>query len=541
MNAAPSETGHEAVVVGTGFGGLAAAIALERQGVRDVVLLEKADDLGGTWRDNRYPGCACDVPSHLYSFSFAPSARWSRPFAQQAEIWDYLRRVARDFAVAERIRYGEELVEATYDEGTWHLLTARGTRLHTRTLVLATGALHEPSVPAFEGLDSFRGSVFHTAQWPDDDVAAIDGKRVVVIGTGASAVQAVPQIAPRAEHLTVLQRTPPWIMPKGDREIGRLEREALQRLPLLNRLVRAGVYWRNESRVLAFTSKPELMKALELVGRWHLRRQVTDRATRKALTPTYRMGCKRILISNDYLPTFNRPDVTLATAAAQRIEPDAVVTADGRRHVADTIVLSTGFKVTEPYSHLTIRGAGGRTLREAWVEGMTAYLGVTVAGFPNLFLVVGPNSGLGHNSMVFMIEAQTRYLAQCIALRDRAGARSVGVPQHVQDAFNAELEQRSRHSVWASGCRSWYLDRFGNNRTLWPSSTVDYWRRTRRVDPAHLTLDADLAGATPSSKPRRRAGASLLPGGRVAPSEPLQGGRKSALREQSRSQGATVR
>lgn len=494
MTATAAESTHEAVVVGTGFGGLAAAIALERQGVRDVVLLEKADDLGGTWRDNRYPGCACDIPSHLYSFSFAPSARWSRAFASQAEIWAYLRRVADEFGVSQRIHYGEELVEAAYDDGIWSLVTARGTRLRARSLVLATGALHEPAIPAFAGLQSFRGTVFHTARWPDDDAAAIDGKRVVVVGTGASAVQAVPQIAPRARHLTVLQRTPSWIVPKGDRTIGPQEQQWLERVPLLNRLVRAGVYWRNESRVLAFTSKPQLMRVLELVGRWHIRRQVTDPATREALTPTYRMGCKRILISNDYLPTFNRPDVTLVTTGVQRIEPDAVVTADGRRHPADTIVMSTGFAVTEPYQHLTIRGVGGRSLREAWAEGMKAHLGVAVAGFPNLFLVVGPNSGLGHNSMVFMIEAQARYLAQCIALRDAAGARSVQVPQHVQDAFNAELEQRSRRSVWASGCRSWYLDRFGNNRTLWPSSTVDFWRRTRRVDPAHLELDADRIG-----------------------------------------------
>ncbi|WP_426564740.1 flavin-containing monooxygenase [Angustibacter sp. McL0619] len=490
---------HDAVVIGSGFGGLAAAIELRRAGVQDVVLLEKADDLGGTWRDNRYPGCACDVPSHLYSFSFAPSAQWSRAFAQQPEIWDYLRRVAADFGVAERIRYGEELVEATYEAGTWRLRTARGTTLETRSLVLATGALSEPAIPDLPGLDSFRGQVFHTASWPQDDTAAIDGLRVAVVGTGASAVQAVPQLAPRASHLTVLQRTPSWILPKGDREIGRRERDWLERLPALNWLVRAGVYWRNESRVLAFTSKPGVMKLLERIGLYHLRKQVQDPAVRAALTPAYRMGCKRILISNDYLPTFNRPDVTLVTDAIERIEPDAVVTADGRRHEVDTLVMSTGFAVTEPYQHLTVTGPGGRTLREAWSQGMQAHLGVTVAGFPNLFLVVGPNSGLGHNSMIFMIEAQTRYLAQCIVLRDNAGARSIGVPQQVQDRFNAELAERNKHTVWATGCHSWYLDRFGNNRTLWPASTINFWRRTRRVDPRHVVLDPDLGSAEPAA------------------------------------------
>jgi cation diffusion facilitator CzcD-associated flavoprotein CzcO len=255
--------------------------------------------------------------------------------------------------------------------------------------------------------------------------------------------------------------------------------------------VRAGVYWRNESRVLAFTSKPGLLRAVEAISKRHLRRQVADPGTRAALTPHYRIGCKRILISNDYLPTFNRPDVSLVTDAIERVEPDAVVTADGRRHPVDTLVLGTGFKATDPYDRLTVRGPGGRTLREAWAQGMKAHLGVTVAGFPNLFLVVGPNSGLGHNSMVFMIEAQTRYLAECIRLRDDAGARSISVPQRVQDEFNAELERRSRRTVWATGCHSWYLDRFGNNRVVWPSSTIDYWRRTRRVDPAHVQLDVE--------------------------------------------------
>jgi cation diffusion facilitator CzcD-associated flavoprotein CzcO len=379
----------------------------------------------------------------------------------------------------------------------WHLRTARGTQLTTRSLVLATGALSEPFTPALPGLESFHGNVFHTADWPDDDTSAIDGRRVAVLGTGASAVQAVPQIAQRAEHLTVLQRTPSWIIPKGDREITADEQERLERKPWLYRLVRAGIYWRNESRVLAFTTAPSVIRLLELVARRHLRRQVDDPATRKALTPTYRMGCKRILISNDYLPTFNRTNVDLVTSPVVAVEPDAVVTADGVRRPIDTLVLSTGFKVTEPYDRLTVTGPGGRTLREAWSAGMQAHLGVTVAGFPNFFLVVGPNSGLGHNSMVFVIEAQTRYLAQCIRLRDKAGARSVSVPQQVQDAFNAELERRSKHTVWASGCRSWYLDRFGNNRTLWPSSSLSLWRRTRRVDPDHVQLDVEEPARVP--------------------------------------------
>src|SRR4051794_11488815 len=273
-------------IIGSGFSGLGMAIRLKQEGIDDFVVLERGDDVGGTWHFNRYPGCACDVPSHLYSFSFAPSARWSRAFAQQPEIWSYLRRVARDFGLEQRIRYGEELVEATYDEGSWQLRTARGTELTTRSLVRAPGSLHEPAIPNLPGLESFSGNVFHTAQWPDDDTAAVDGRHVVVVGTGASAVQAVPQLAPRAAHLTVLQRTPSWIMPKGDRTIGRREQEWLEKVPALNWLVRAGVYWRNESRVMAFTSRPGLMKGIELVGRRDLARQGGGPGTPRAPPPT---------------------------------------------------------------------------------------------------------------------------------------------------------------------------------------------------------------------------------------------------------------
>lgn len=512
-------TTHDAVVVGTGFGGIAAAIQLRQDGIDDVVLLEKAADLGGTWRDNRYPGCACDIPSHLYSYSYAPSARWSRAFAPAAEIWGYLREVAERFGVTERIRYDEELVQATYDDGTWELRTAAGTRLRTRSLVLATGALHEPSVPDLPGLESFRGNVFHTARWPDDDRDAIDGRRVAVLGTGASSVQVVPQLAGRARHLTVLQRTPAWVIPKADRPISRREQTLLQRLPLLRKAVRAGVYLRLESRVLAFTAHPGALRVVERITLRHLRRQVHDPATREALTPRYRIGCKRILVSNDYFPTFDRPDVDLVTSAVERVEPDAVVTADGRRHEVDTLVLGTGFTVTDPYRHLTVTGPGNRTLADAWERGMQAHLGVAVAGFPNLFLVVGPNSGLGHSSMVFMIEAQARYLSQCIRARDARGAVSVEVPQRVQDEFNAELERRSARSVWATGCRSWYLDRYGKNRTLWPSSTIDYWRRTRRPRPAHLHLVHADGGARTSGA---GAGAGGTPEGVL--DGPAQGG-----------------
>ncbi len=489
---APEVLEPDVVIVGSGFSGLAMAVRLVRSGdarIEDIVLLEKDDDLGGTWRDNTYPGCACDVPSNLYSFSFAPKPDWSHAFARQPEILGYLRDVARRYGVDERIRYGEEVVEARYDDGRWDVRTARGTRLRPRTLVLGTGALHVPTIPDLPGLDSFDGPVFHSARWPEGD-DGLDGKRVAVIGTGASAVQIVPAIAPRTAELAVFQRTPAWVLPKVDRAFGRLERWLYSVAPAVQRLVRAGVFWRLESRVLAFVAHPKAMQVAEKVARRHLARQVSDPDVRAALTPDYRIGCKRILLSNDYWASFDRTDVRLVTDAITQVEPDAVVTGDGRRHEVDAIVLGTGFRVAEPFRHMAVTGPGGRTFAEEWSQGMQGYLGVAVAGFPNLFLLQGPNSGLGHSSQIFTIERQVDYVAGALRLRDRRAARSVGVDHRVQRGFNAELERRSRRTVWVSGCHSWYLDRFGNNRVLWPGSLISFWWRTRRADPADLVFDA---------------------------------------------------
>lgn len=492
---------HDVVIVGTGFSGLAMAIRLVRSGrpLHDVLLLEKAGDLGGTWRDNTYPGCACDVPSNLYSFSYAQKPDWSRAFARQDEILGYLRDVATRYGVDRRIRYGEELVEAVYDgHGHWDLRTARGTRLRCRTLVLGTGALHLPAYPDIPGLDDFAGPVMHTARWPAGD-DGLSGSRVAVIGTGASAIQIVPEIAPRTRELRVFQRTPAWVLPKVDRAFSAAEQRLYRAVPAAQRLVRAGVFWRLESRVLAFVAHPKALLLAEKVAKRHLARQVSDPRTRARLTPDYRIGCKRILLSNDYWATFERPDVHLVTDAITRVERDAVVTADGTRHEVDAIVLGTGFKVGEPVRDIAITGAGGRTLKEEWAEGMRGYLGVAVAGFPNLFLLQGPNSGLGHSSQIFTIERQVDYVAAAMALRDRRGARAVAVDPKVQDEFNADLERRSRRTVWVSGCRSWYLDRFGNNRILWPGSLVGYWWRTRRADPADLVFDLPERAERPAT------------------------------------------
>ncbi|KWX02931.1 Cyclohexanone monooxygenase [Carbonactinospora thermoautotrophica] len=478
------------VIVGAGFAGLGMAIQLKRAGVEGFVVLEKADEVGGTWRDNRYPGCACDVQSHLYSYSFEPNPAWSRMFAEQQEIWDYLKHCAEKYRITPHIRFGTELVGAEYDDatGTWRVRTNRGA-ITTRALVLATGPLHQPAYPDIPGIDRFRGKAFHSAEW--DHGYDLAGKRVAVIGTGASAIQFVPRIAPRVDRLHLFQRTPPWILPKPDRSISPLEQRLFRAVPALQRLYRSAIYWTLEARILGFTVHPRLMKLAEAVARQHLRRQVPDPELRRKLTPDYTIGCKRILISNDYYPALTRPNVELVTDGIAEIREHAVVTRDGVERPVDAIIYGTGFHVIDAFDHLDIVGRDGLKLREAWSGGVEAYLGVTVAGFPNLFFLLGPNSGLGHSSMVFMIEAQVRYVLQALRPLLRGDARAVDVRADVQATFNQRLQARLREAVWGiGGCRSWYLDENGVNRALWPGSTAEYWLRTRRLKPAEYRIEA---------------------------------------------------
>ena len=486
---------HRVAIVGTGFSGLGMAIRLAQRGERDYVVLEKADDVGGTWRDNRYPGCACDVPSRLYSFSFEQKPDWSRDFATWEEIWGYLRHVADRYAVRERIAFGADLRAARYDEQEhrWHLRAEDGREWTADALVLGVGALREPRLPDIPGLGDFAGPVIHTASWPDG--VDLDGQRVAVVGTGASAVQVVPELAPRAAHTTVFQRTPAWILPKHDREWSPGRQRRFRRWPVLQRLVRWRTYWELEARAPLFVRFPSIARLVEWRARRTLRDAVDDPQVRAALTPTYRIGCKRILLSNDYWPTFNRPDVTLVTDPVVRVEPDAVVTASGDRHAVDAVVLATGFDVRGTYERIDLRGLGGRTLADAWSDGMRTHLGITVDGFPELYLLLGPNTGLGHNSVVLMIEYATRYVLDALEQSRRTGPRVVD--PGVAAAFGREVARRTRHTVWATGCHSWYLDEQGRNFTLWPGSTVGYWWRTRRARAEHFL---SVSASTPSAK-----------------------------------------
>jgi cation diffusion facilitator CzcD-associated flavoprotein CzcO len=481
---------YEVAIVGTGFSGLGMAILLQEDGVESFVILEKADRVGGTWRENRYPGAACDVPSHLYSFSFEPHPHWTRAFSSQPEILRYLEHCADKYDLGRRVRFGFAVREARFDEesSVWIVRAADGREVRARSLVLGNGALHLPSFPTIEGRERFEGASFHSAEWNED--YDLRDKTVAVIGTGASAIQFVPHVAAKAKQLHLFQRTPPWIVPKPDRAFGELTKTLFAGLPPLQRFYRALIYWQHEWRALGFVVDPRIMELVSALARRHLVRSISDPALRAALTPDYRMGCKRILISNDYYPALARDNVELVTQPIASIEARGVRTTDGRVREVDAILYGTGFTATDYLSPIRIVGRGGRELNEAWKETPKSYLGITVAGFPNLSLLMGPNTVLGHNSMIFMIEAQARYALQAIrALREHE-ARTIEPREDVQAHFQTWLRRRLSKTVWATGCRSWYLDANGNNPVLWPGFTVDYWLRTRRLDPRDYAITA---------------------------------------------------
>jgi cation diffusion facilitator CzcD-associated flavoprotein CzcO len=472
------------LVVGSGFAGLGMAIRLKEAGIEDFVVLERAGEVGGTWRDNTYPGAACDVPSHLYSFSFAPNPDWSSSFSPQDEIQDYLRRCATDFGVRPHLRTSTEVRAARWDEDSrrWHVDTNRGT-YDAQFLVSATGALSDPSIPALPGLERFEGTAFHSSRW--DHHHDLNGERVAVVGTGASAIQFVPQIQPKVGALSVFQRTPPWIVPRWDRRFTRPERWMFRHLPVTQRLARTGIYWSREAYVFGFAFDPRLMKAAEMVARAHLRRQVPDPGLRARLTPDYTIGCKRILISNDYLPALTRPNVDLVTSGIAEVRERSIVTADGVERPVDTLIFGTGFRVTDIPVASRLVGRGGLLLSEHWRDGMHAHRGTTTAGFPNLFLLVGPNTGLGHTSQVVMIESQIAYVVDALRQAGARGAATVEVRPEAEAAWNAQVQEDMAGTVWTSGnCASWYLDSSGRNTTLWPSFTWRFRRETRRFDPA---------------------------------------------------------
>jgi cyclohexanone monooxygenase len=473
----------EVLVVGGGFAGLGAAIRLSQAGRHDFVVIERDHEVGGTWRDNIYPGAACDVPSHLYSFSFALNPTWSRSFSDGWEIQQYLRDVAARYRVLDRFVFDCELLAAAWDAEArrWAVETSQGP-FTAKVLVSATGTLCEPALPDIEGIDDFAGDVFHSARWN----ASIDltGKRVALIGTGASAVQIGPEIAPIVSRLDVYQRTAPWIVPRRDRTYPAWESFAYRHVPGLQRLARTAIYWGRETFVFGFAVNPRLAAPARKLALANIARGVHDPELREAVTPNFQIGCKRILLSNDWYPMLERDNVSLVTDAIAEVRPDAVITADGTLRPVDAIVVATGFQVTDSPAHHKIKGAEGRTLGEVWsAEGMQAYKGSTVADFPNLFFLVGPNTGLGHNSMVVMIESQLNYLLDALSTMDEHGLATVEVRRDEQRRYNDALQRRMARTIWTTGgCASWYLDSRGVNTTLWPGFTFTFRQFTRRFD-----------------------------------------------------------
>ncbi|GAA2715234.1 MULTISPECIES: NAD(P)/FAD-dependent oxidoreductase [Streptomyces] len=477
-------------VIGSGFGGLGAAVRLRREGVTDFVVLERADAVGGTWRDNTYPGCACDVPSHLYSFSFAPNPEWPRNFSGQEHIRAYLERVTDTYGLRPHLRFGAEVQEMTWDADglRWQIRTPGGD--YTADLVVsATGALSDPRIPDIPGLDGFPGAVFHSARW--DHGTDLRGKRVAVIGTGASAAQIVPGIQPEVERLTLFQRTPAWVLPRADRRISGAEQWLHGKVPASGRLRRGMLWGIRELQVGLFTKWPERLGLMERVAAVHLRRAVKDPALRAKLTPDYRIGCKRILLSNDFYPALARPNVDVVASGLAEVRGSTLVASDGTTAEADVIVFGTGFLVTDMPIADRVTGANGTTLADHWRKegGISALRGASAAGFPNFLTIVGPNTGLGNSSMILMIESQLNYMADYLRQLDTLGGRAAldARPSAVR-AWNRTLQRRMTSTVWNTGCKSWYLDESGRNATLWPGTTSEFRKATRRVDLAEYQV-----------------------------------------------------
>ncbi|MDX3226127.1 NAD(P)/FAD-dependent oxidoreductase [Streptomyces sp. ME19-01-6] len=469
-------------VIGAGFGGLGAAVRLRRAGISDFVVLERAGAVGGTWRDNTYPGCACDVPSHLYSFSFAPNPEWPRNFSGQPHIRAYLERVTDTFGLRPHLRLDTEVRALRWDSSAlhWEIDTASGP-LTADVVVSATGPLSDPKIPDIPGLAGFPGQVFHSSRW--DHGYDLRGKRVAVIGTGASAIQIVPAIHREVDRLTLFQRTPPWVLPRMDRPISAAEHWLHTRIPATRALRRAVLWGVRELQTGSFTKRPDTLRVVERLAVRHMRRAIEDPTLRARLTPDYRIGCKRVLLSGDYYPALAQPHVEVVASGLKEVRGSTLVAADGTEAEADAIIFGTGFHVTDMPIARRVTGAYGTTLAEEWRDGMEALRGTSAAGFPNFLTIIGPNTGLGTSSMILIIEAQLAYLVDFMRqLRVLGGKVALDARPSAVRAWTDRVQERLSRTVWnVGGCDSWYL-RDGRNTTVWPGTTTEFRRVTRRVD-----------------------------------------------------------
>ena len=493
-------------IIGAGFAGLCMAIRLKQAGIDNFTIFEGAGDLGGTWRDNTYPGCACDIPSHMYSFSFELNADWPRVYSSWQAIQDYLQRCADKYDVRRHIRFDTRIAQLHFDEksGVWSLTAGSGVTFHANAVASGTGPLNKPSIPDFPGLGKFQGKRFHSAEWDHD--YDLSGKTVASIGNGCSAIQYVPKIAPKVAKLYVFQRTPTWIMPRFDRAYTAVERWAFKHLPGWKRLYRYYVYWRNEYYGLGIIGKhPFFTNLLQKLALLHLKSKVKDADLREKLTPTFQIGCKRINIEDHYYPTLQRDNVELVTGGVREITAQGLVGQDGVEREVDAIIFGTGFVTDDYLQPMEIFGRGGRELTATWQQGVETYLGITVAGFPNFFLLLGPNTGLGHNSVVFMIEAQVNYVLDAIKKLRAGSGGAFDVRSKVQHTFHDKVQRELASTTWASGCQSWYLAPDGKNYIIWPGFTPSYWWQTRKFDIAPYELLTCAGGGTPDEDERLAA------------------------------------
>lgn len=475
-------------IVGAGVSGICLAVNLKRAGIHDFIILEKSNEVGGTWNENTYPGAACDVPSHMYSLSFEPNPNWTRKYPRQAEILEYFRSVARKYDIYSHIRFGVELDEAAFDEasGQWKLRTSAGDETMVKVLASGCGQLNRPAMPAIPGMDSFKGARFHSARW--DHSVNLNGKRVAVVGNGPSAIQFIPEVAKVAGELTVYHRTPNYVVPRLDRPYSTFERWLFAKVPGAARAYRWALYWTLEKNRIAFTRGTWFNKMFRQIADQHMVTQIADEKLRAILTPDYDLGCKRILISDDWLPTLTRPNVEVIATEIDHITDSGVVDKEGKVREVDAIIFGTGFESTKFLTPMKVMGTGGKPLTQAWQGGAEAHLGVSVAGFPNFFMMYGPNTNLGHNSIIFMIECQAAYILGCIKKIRNSRLSYIDVKPEVMERYNIGVQEAIRESVWAAGCRSWYKTEDGKVTNNWSGFTAEYWWRTREPDFADYRL-----------------------------------------------------
>ncbi len=470
------------LIVGAGFAGLGTAIRLQQAGIRDIVILERAGEVGGTWRDNNYPGAACDIPSNLYSYSFDQNPDWSRSFSGSEEILRYIKAMVKRFGLEKYIRFNRNVSDLAFDEdqGLWHATTDSGEIFSGRAAVMAQGPLSNASFPDISGIEKYQGHKVHSAAW--DHEYDFRGKKVGVIGTGASAIQIIPELVKDASKLTVFQRTPAWVVPRPDFDTPDWQKTLFRKVPASQSALRKGLYLAHESMALAVIWNSPMTRLAERLGRWHLKRQVKDRWLRRQLTPDYRIGCKRILVSNDYYPALQQPNCKLITWPITRMSANGILTAEGIEHQFDCIVFATGFDVGHSGTPFPVRGAGGRKLDEDWKRGAQAYKSISVAGYPNLFLTFGPNSGPGHNSALVYMESQIDYIVKGVQTILDKNLKALSVRGKAQDEYNARIQKRLAKTNWNSGCKSWYLTEDGVNATMYPGFASQYARQMASLE-----------------------------------------------------------